>query len=158
MTPHPKVIEDLVEFVNIIGSSSDDAARVMRLHGLTEFFLERIICLRISGGATIIKDERFSYYHKLQIAIALGTIDTVTIGALRKLTKIRNRCAHERLPVITAADLVGIGSIFGEAFTKAVNDFEGENREFRALAWAIFTNLSRQVTPHEIASERLRVG
>lgn len=44
---HPKVVEDILEFVHVIGGKTDDIARVLRLHALTEFFLDRIIRLRI---------------------------------------------------------------------------------------------------------------
>lgn len=153
---HSKEIADILEFVNVIGSSADDAARILRLHATSEFFLERIICLHMSNGSTLTEDERFTYYHKLQIVIALGALDSATVGTLRKLSKLRNRCAHERRPLVTGTELMEIGSIFGSPFAKAASDFEGENREFRALAWAIFTNLSRQITPFEIAREQLR--
>ncbi|MGH8468661.1 MAG: hypothetical protein ACREVY_06675 [Gammaproteobacteria bacterium] len=154
---HPKVVEDILEFVHVIGGKTDDIARVLRLHALTEFFLDRIIRLRMPQGSTIADDDRFSYYHKLQIVTALDALDGNTIGALRKLSKVRNRCAHERKPVVSAEELIEIGSLFGAPFRKALNEFDGENREFRALAWALFSSLSTQVTPNEIVGEQLRL-
>lgn len=88
---------------------------------------------------------------------ALDALDGNTIGALRKLSKVRNRCAHERKPVVSAEELIEIGSLFGAPFRKALNEFDGENREFRALAWALFSSLSTQVTPNEIVGEQLRL-
>lgn len=152
---HPTMTSDILEFVHVIGSSSDDVARILRLHSMCEFFLERIVSSRMPGGALIVEDERFSFYHKLQIVSALGGLDSGTIGSLRKLSKLRNRCAHERKPQITSAELIEIGTIAGQHFSMALADFKGEHQEFRALAWAIFKNLSAQVTAPEIAAEKL---
>ena len=154
---HPKTMTDILDFVHVIGSSSDDVARILRLHGMCEFFLERIIASRMPGGSSLVDDERFSFYHKLQIVGALGGLDSGTIGALRKLSKLRNRCAHEKRPQVASAELVEIGTITGPHFGVALADFEGEHREFCALAWAIFKNLSAQVTAPEIAAEKLRI-
>lgn len=145
---------DILDFVRVIGSSPDDVARILRLHAMCEFFLERIISSRMPGGGSLIDDERFAFYHKLQIVGALGWLDSGTIGSLRMLAKLRNRCAHEKRPQVTSAELLKIGTIAGPHFSVALADFEGEHREFRALAWAIFKNLSTQVTAPEIAAEK----
>jgi hypothetical protein len=155
-TVHPKTMADLLEFVHVIGSSSDDIARILRLHSLCEYFLERTISNQLRGGAGLVEDERFAFYHKLQIVQALGTLDTGTIGALRKLAKLRNRCAHERKAKVNPADLMEIGRLVGPHFEVALADFDGEHKEFRAFAWALFTNMS-QVTAFEIAAEELRI-
>ena len=157
MTVHPKTMADLMELVHVIGAEVDDATRLLRLHSLSEYFLERILLHRLPNGAVLAEDERFGYYHKVQLAIAFGALKASTIGALRKLAKIRNRCAHERKPVVNIQEIVEIGQIIGPLFTKGMNDFEGDNREFRALAWALFTDLSNQTTALEIAAERLQV-
>ena len=154
---HPKTIEDILEFVHVIGASSDDVARILRLHSMCEFFLERIISSRMPGGTALVDDERFGFYHKLQIVVALGGLDSGTTGALRMISKLRNRCAHERKPQVSPTELVKIGTIAGSHFSVALADFEGEHREFRALAWAIFKNLSAQVTAPEIAAEKLSI-
>jgi hypothetical protein len=49
-----------------------------------------------------------------------------------------------------------IGRLVGPHFEVALADFDGEHKEFRALAWALFTNMS-QVTAFEIAAEELRI-
>lgn len=157
MVAHPKTVADLMEFVHVIGAPMDDATRLLRLHGLSEYFIERVLEHRLPNGTVLVEDERFGYYHKLQVAIALGALDKPTVGALRKLAKIRNRCAHERKPAVEIQEIDAIGQILNPLFAKAMNDFEGENREFRALAWALFTKLSNQITALEIAEERLKI-
>lgn len=157
MAVHPKTVADLMEFVHVIGAPMDDATRLLRLHGLSEYFLERILARHLPNGSLLIDDERFGYYHKLQVAIALGALDAATVGALRKLSKVRNRCAHERKPAVEIREIEEIGQILNPLFAKAMSDFEGENREFRALAWALFTRLSNQTTALEIATEGLQI-
>lgn len=154
---HPKTMTDILDFVHVVGSSSDDVARILRLHGMCEYFLERIISSRMAGGNSLVDDERFGFYHKLQIVGALGGLDSGTIGALRKLSKLRNRCAHEKRPQVAIAELIEIGNITGPHFSEALTDFEGEHKEFRALAWAIFKSLSTQVTTREIVAEKLKI-
>jgi hypothetical protein len=154
---HPRVEADVLEFIHVIGSPIDDATRLLRLHGLAEYFLERILVRRLPDGELLVGDERFGFYHKLQIALSLRELNSQTVGALRKLTKLRNRCAHERKPVIEVAEIVEIGNIVGPLFNKAMSDFEGENREFRALAWSLFTELSHQTTTREMVAEALSI-
>jgi len=154
---HPKVVDDVLEFVHLLGTSSDDAAQVLRLHALAEYYLERLIRLRLSKGDLLVEDDRFSFHHKLQIVAALDSIDTQTIGALRKLSKLRNQCAHHRRPTVSAEQLIEIGMVLGKPFETALADFDGEKREFRAMAWALFTHLTNQVTPYEIAREQLAI-
>jgi hypothetical protein len=154
---HQKTMTDLMEFVHVIGAPVDDATRLLRLHGLSEYFIERILIHRLPKGSLIAKDERFSYYHKLQIAVALKALNPQTIGALRKLTKIRNRCAHVRKPVVEIQEIIEMGRIIGPLFERAINDYEGDNKEFRALAYALFTELSNQTTAVEIAAEKLQM-
>ena len=149
---HPKVVADIIDFANVI-AGPDDAARILRLHAATEFLLDRLLAMHLKVAPIVTDDERFSYYHKLQLAIALGAVDSTTVGALRKLTKLRHRCAHNRRPQVSAEDLNTIGIVFGNAYRDTVEDYDGEHREFRALSFVLFTHLSNQVTPLEIASE-----
>jgi hypothetical protein len=153
---HPKTIADILEFVHVIGATNDDVARILRLHGVCEYFLERIISNRMPSGNTLAQDERFGFYHKLQIVQALEGLDAGTISALRKLGKLRNRCAHERKASVDPSELIDIGRLTGAHFEVALKDFAGEHREFRALAWALFNNVS-VVTAIEIATEKVRI-
>ena len=145
-----KLEADLLEYVHVIGASSDDVARVLRLHSMCEYFLEQVILSRMIDGSVVVEDDRFTFHHKLQLAKALGGVDSATHAALRKLTKLRNRCAHERRPVIRPADLLEVGNASGPHFEKVLAETEDPHREFRAVAWAIFTNLSALSSAKEI--------
>lgn len=157
MGVHPKIVSDIMEFVHVIGAPMDDSTRLLRLHGLSEYFLERILLRQLPNGPVLTKDERFSYHHKLQVALALDALNSSTVGALRKLTRTRNRCAHERKPKVGLREILDIGEALNPLFAKAMSEFSGENREFRALAWALFTQLSNQTTAIEVAAEKLQI-
>jgi hypothetical protein len=152
---HPRTQTDVLEFIHVIGAPIDDATRMLRLHGLAEYFLERILIRRLPDGELLVGDERFGFYHKLQIALSLRELNSQTVGALRKLAKLRNRCAHERRPFVETSEIVEIGEIVGPLFQKAMRDFEGEDKAFRALAWSLFTELNLQSTSREIMAEAL---
>jgi hypothetical protein len=152
---HPRTQADVLEFIHVIGAPIDHATRMIRLHGLAEYFLERILIRRLPDGELIVSDERFSFYHKLQLALSLRELNSQTVGALRKLAKLRNRCAHERRPVVEVSEIVEIGGIIGPLFHRGLQDFEGEDKEFRALAWSLFTELSNQSTSREVLAEAL---
>jgi hypothetical protein len=154
---HPRTEADVLEFIHVVGAPLDDATRIIRLHGLAEYFLERILIRRLPDGDLLVGDERFGFYHKLQIALSLKELNAQTVGALRKLAKLRNRCAHERKPLVAPSDIVDIGNVVGPLFHKAMRDFEGGDKEFRALAWSLFTELSYQSTSREIVEEALKI-
>jgi hypothetical protein len=158
---HPRTQTDVLEFIHVIGAPIDDATRMLRLHGLAEYFLERILIRRLPDGELLVADERFGFHHKLQIVLSLRELNSHTVGALRRLAKLRNRCAHDRRPIVETSEIVEIGEVVGPLFQKAMRDFEGENKEFRALVWSLFTELSHQSTSREImaeALEKLKIG
>jgi hypothetical protein len=136
-----KLEQDVLEFVQTVGGASDDVACVLRLHALCELFLDQVITSRIVRGNLIVDDDRFTFHHKLQVAAAIGGLDPYTGGALRKLTKLRNRCAHERRPKIAPAELIEIGEAAGPHFQAALSETKGEDRELQAMAWVIFSNM-----------------
>ena len=151
------VKKELNEFIETFVNAGDNVSKVLRLHALTENYLERMIILRLKYGEKITNDSRFSYHHKLQIANAFG-IDGNLVGALRKLSSLRNECAHSRKPEITTEAILEISAPLQSKFKKALLEIEGDFPELTALAWLIFTELSIIVAPIETVFPELKVG
>lgn len=155
--PHAAAIRELHELTTTLGNVVDLPAKILRLHALTEFYLERLITLRMNGGSAIANDDRFTYYHKLQIVSALGVLSSEVVGCLRKLSKLRNRCAHERRPEIGHEELNALGRMLGPKFDEALANVGGDPKEFTAVSWVLFTELTMNLVPFEVVAEQLRV-
>lgn len=147
-----KLERDVLEFVQTVGGAGDDVACVLRLHALCEFFLGQVITSRMVRGNLIVDDDRFTFHHKLQVATAIGGLDPCTGAALRKLAKLRNRCAHERRPKIAPTELIEIGEAAGPHFKAALSQAKGEGRELHAVAWVIFSNMSALSSARELSA------
>lgn len=151
-----KAQTELNEFIDTFFKAGDNVSKVLRLHALTENYLERMIILRLKHGEKITNDSRFSYHHKLQIANAFGMNGTL-VGALRKLSALRNECAHSRKPEITIKKILDIAAPLKSKFNKELLDVDGEFPELTALAWLLFTELSIIVAPMEAVLPELQI-
>ncbi|MCK4394397.1 hypothetical protein KAX17_15960 [Candidatus Bipolaricaulota bacterium] len=78
---------------------------VLRIHLLTEYYLERIINLQLPRGDKLLGNTNLTYAQKLGLVEALTVLDDKAVQSLRNLNRIRNRCAHEMNREITLADI-----------------------------------------------------
>lgn len=157
-TVPPYVAKEILEYVYTMMHAKDAASKVLRLHALTEYYLDRLLNLSLKQGEVVTSDDRFTYYHKIKIAHALGLLGTGLVGCLRKLAKLRNRCAHELVPQVTMEEAQEIGRLLGPRYELALQEHSGENKELSALGWALFEELSIKVGPLEAFLEELRIS
>jgi hypothetical protein len=131
----------------------DNASKVLRLHSLTEYYLNRILSLRLSDAGSVLNDGRFSYHHKRLIVQALGALPSNVLESLRRLTALRNKCAHKIRPDITTADILHAAEPIEAAFKTTHDDHANDGvaiDDFRAYSWALFSEISLRLTPYEI--------
>jgi len=100
-----EVVVEVREFYEALSGSSDPVAQVLRLHALSEYYLDQLIELQFRNGNIITCDKRFGYYHKLQVINALNLLDSNLVGVLRKLSQLRNNFAHQRVPIVRIKDI-----------------------------------------------------
>lgn len=143
------IAKEVLEYAFVMGPAKDVAARVLRLHALTEYYLDRLISIFMKNGGLISSDERFSYYHKIQIVNALGILNPAMIGCLRKLSGLRNRLAHVPWSEVSMEEIDRIGKLLGGKYEIALQENSGDKKELAALSWAIFEDLSIKVAPLE---------
>jgi len=138
-----EVIGELSEFNKSVSGSSDPVAQVLRLHALTEYYLEQIIETQFRNGTIITGDNRFGYHHKLQVVNALGLLDPGLIGVLRRLSQLRNNFAHHRAPVVTKKDIRQAAKPLEDKFKVALHRTSEEPKEILALARVIYEQFSQ---------------
>ena len=106
----------------------EELTMILRVHLLTEYFLERVIVLSLPFGDRLLKDSRFTYVQKLSLVRSFGMLRDDLHCGLKKLNKVRNDCAHVRNREITEKDLDSIGQCLGENYREVL---KGDNKEFR---------------------------
>jgi uncharacterized protein YutE (UPF0331/DUF86 family) len=137
-----EVIGHVSEFRETVSGSTDPVAQVLRLHALTEYYLEQIIETQMRNGNIIINDNRFGYYHKLQLVNALGLLDPGLLGVLRKLSQLRNNFAHHRAPIVSKKDIRQVAKPLEAKYKLAFHRMTEEPKELLALAHVIFDQFS----------------
>ncbi len=150
-----EVIGELSEFNEAVSGSSDPVAQLLRLHALTEYYLEQLIETQFRNGTIITGDNRFGYHHKLQVVNALGLLDPGLVGVLRKLTQLRNNFAHHRAPVVTKKDIRQAAKPLDAKFKSALRKTSQEPKEILALARVIHEQFSHLLMVCRVAGPAL---
>ncbi|MDQ1592077.1 MAG: hypothetical protein QOG71_2704 [Pyrinomonadaceae bacterium] len=91
---------------------------LLRVHLLTEYYLERIIHLQLARGDKLIESGNFSYSQKLSLVSAMNVLPDDLLSCLKNLNKVRNKCSHEKDYQPTFADVELIGRPLGKNYTK----------------------------------------
>lgn len=150
---HPRVIEDILLWEKSMTGRLDNASKVLRLHALTEHYLDRILSFHLRDASVILNDGRFTYHQKRLIVQALGALPSNVVESLKRLTALRNKCAHKLQPDITTSDILHAAEPIEGAFKTTRDDYANDGVEiddFRAYSWAIFTEISLRLTPYEV--------
>ncbi|MET4161126.1 hypothetical protein ABIE61_000948 [Marinobacterium sp. MBR-111] len=151
-----EVAEEILILVNVIYQNNDRAAQLLRLHALTEWYIERILQVLLKKPDIIINDSRFTYSHKLKLAYSMNGIDEKEENALRRLSKLRNECAHSMAPQITDKQIIDASQPIAEEFKLAMADRKKDGIAqdvFQAYIWAIFSQLSQKAALLEMIHE-----
>jgi hypothetical protein len=104
-------------FERMCPENQNPVLSVLRVHLLTEYYMERIFHLMLPRG-DMLGDANLSYAQKISLLEALDQIEDRTIQCLKNLNRVRNRCAHEYDKTITHADVELIGRPLGREHTK----------------------------------------
>ncbi|WP_133510378.1 hypothetical protein [Candidatus Thiosymbion oneisti] len=150
--------EEILILYKTVFESKDRPGQLLRLHALTEWYIERILSMFLRKPDIVIKDSRFTYSHKLKIVQAQNGLPDRVLDALRRLTKLRNECAHSMYPVISDENIIDAAQPIKKEFNLTVRDRENDGLEhdaFHTYVWALFSELSLAVVPLETAYDEL---
>ena len=153
-TLNPRVVEDILVWACSTQSTKDNVSKLLRLHALTEYYLDRLLVLNLRDGDILVEDGRFSYHHKRVLVAALGALPPNIIESLKRLTALRNKCAHSPFPEIAGSDIRHAAQPIKDAFNIAHQDHANDGvsiDDLGAYAWALFTEITLRVTPYELA-------
>ncbi len=102
---------------------------ILRVHLLTEYYLERIIAIKLPRGDRLLEDGGLSYAQKIALVDSFSIVEDSLIAALRGLNKVRNRFSHEFNKAIDASDIDVVGRPFGVEYTKIKREYGQNLRE-----------------------------
>lgn len=105
-------VEEFIRFDKTLKSTPKTVVAVLRVHLLSEHYLERLIMTFLPLGKKFLKNTYLSYSIKLDLVSSFDIIDERIILSLKNLNKIRNRCAHNLDMEITNDNVESIGSYF----------------------------------------------
>ena len=153
----PELVTDIVMWADTTGGTKDPVAKLLRLHALTEFYLNRALALHLDLPDLVIDDSKFSYYHKRVLAKSLGALPDRVIESIKRLSALRNKCAHSPLPKFSAEEILFAAEPIRIAYDNAIADHvkDGMNmNELSAYSWAIFSEMTLAISPREIVRNR----
>lgn len=97
---------------------------ILRVHLLTEYYLEQIMRVFLPRGDKLIESGNLSYKQKLTLVESFNITRDNLISSLKNLNRVRNACAHERERAITFHDVECIGRPFGKEYTQIKKERE----------------------------------
>ena len=114
LDPNDPVRVEAMSFVETIEEVAHDSTlMVLRVHLLTEAYLERLILSVVPRGDRLFDGGHVSYYRKLVLVHAFAVLDDRIIQCLKRLNKLRNRLAHELDTKPTKSDIENVGQPLG---------------------------------------------
>ena len=155
---HPKAVEDIVVWAHSTLSTNDNVSKLLRLHALTEHYLDRLLALHLQDADIVLDDGRFSYHHKRLLVTALGALPPNITESLKRLTSLRNKCAHSAHPMIEDSEVRHAAQPIKEAFEAAHADYVNDGLkldDLGAYTWALFSEMILRITPYEAAQAEL---
>lgn len=144
------VSREFAEFWDMCPPDQDPVLSILRVHLLTEHYLEQIFLLSLPRGDKLLGDGELSYAQKLKLAEALGVLPDRIVQVLRNLNRLRNRCAHEKNRKISASDVESVGRSLGREFTQLKRDHVDDLQQFLN---EVLSSLCRHMTWHVFALE-----
>lgn len=155
---HPRMAEEILIWAHVTSGAKDNVSKLLRLHALTEYYLERILRLHVRNADAILDDGRFTYHHKRVVVEAVGGLPADVLESLKRLTVLRNKCAHDLVPEITQADIRHAAQPIWQAYEEARSDYvkdEVSSDEMALLSWAMFSQITLHLSPYEIVNAKL---
>lgn len=117
LTRDPVYRQEYALFRRACNPAQDPILTILRVHLLTEYYLERLINLFLPRGDRVNDDGGLSYHQKLALVYSFDVLSDRTVQCLKGLNKIRNRCAHEIDKAISMSEVELIGRPLGEKCT-----------------------------------------
>lgn len=145
--------EELERFYRLCPEGQTPVLTILRVHLLTEYYIERLLVMSLPRGDRMVGDAGLSYAQKLTVLEALDILDDTTTQCLRGLNRIRNSCAHEMDREITLADVERIGRPLGSEFTVLRRE---HYPDLGSLLREVLDALVRDITYHIWSLERER--
>ena len=90
---------------HIVDESSDAVSLILRAHLLAEQLIEGLIESYLEEKAKPILELELNFYKKLQLIEGYELLPTNLIISIKKLNKLRNRCAHTLAMKITNEEI-----------------------------------------------------
>ena len=118
----PVYKQEYALFARACNSKQDPVLTILRVHLLTEYYLERLINLFLPRGDRVNDDAGLSYHQKLALVHSFDVLNDRTVQCLKGLNKTRNRCAHEIDKAISMSEVELIGRPLGEKCTEYRRD------------------------------------
>ncbi len=152
-----EITKELMRLCETVLQGGDRVAQILRLHALTECYIERALSVLLRKPEFVLGDSRFTYNHKLNLMQALNALPESVADALRRLSKLRNQCAHSMRPEIADAQIRDAAQPILQAFNRTQQQYEkdGLYDMFGAYVFTIFSELSHTVLVHERVYEAI---
>lgn len=123
MNINEKMKEEMDIFFKEIGRAADSKYGILISHLYVESLLERYIQAKLPKKEFLAGKNGLGFNDKLNLVCAFGEIDPQLSDSLRKLTSIRNNCAHVFAHEIADDEVEAYGRTLGKDYKRLLNDY-----------------------------------
>lgn len=113
---HDSISHELEKISSLFPEDQDPVLALLRGYLLTEYYLDKIIKLKLDRGEKIIKKGSLSYKQKVVLVESMAFLPDSVVICLKNLNSVRNKLAHELEATVDRDDIVRIGQPLGDEF------------------------------------------
>lgn len=134
-----KSIRAYSRFVNET-NSDDPVTKVLRAHLLAEYYIDQLLIILLPYGNILI-DQKFTFYHKINILKALDVLTERDFSSIRALNSLRNDCSHVLSYEIGEKDIDKLGLPFGAKYIDEKDEFSSPVKHLHYCLMRIIATL-----------------
>ena len=148
----PEVAKEIFILCKVVFESNNRPGQILRLHALTEWYIDRLLSILLRHPEFVLNGSNFTYNQKLRVLQSLNGLPECVVDALRRLSRLRNDCAHSMYPIISDEQIYYAAQPIEKEFKLTLQDQENDGSKmdiFHAYVWSVFYELSIAVAPIE---------
>lgn len=128
---------DFDKFIKATSPVDELITMVLRVHLLSEYYLDRILLTKIPRADIFFEKARPTFASKLSLTKSFSFTARDILDSLKRLNDIRNKCSHDFNYSVSEADIDMVGRPFGKKYTKIKNEHGHKLNELAKMTFLL---------------------